>query len=229
MDMNCSMARSAIYHILSLCYTYPDEKVLGWIMEGEWIERLKKSLELLTEENLKESVVLFEGLLSSRKEESALEMVREYTRLFITAFPHVVAPLYGAIYLEKDGLAYGKSTSEVLRFYHKVGFTLKENLNDLPDHIAHELEFMGILAGAERRASGNEKIKLEEIQMNFLSRFLLPWVPTFCGKVADHSRFPFYRYLGNLTMEFLNFEKNYLGIPEELNSQKEIESETSGG
>jgi hypothetical protein len=47
--------------------------------------------------------------------------------------------------------------------------------------------------------------------------------------VAEHSRYPFYHYLGNLTEEFINFEKNYLGVPEELNFRKENESETIGG
>ena len=127
------------------------------MMKGEWTERLKESLELLTEENVKESVAPFENLLSGEKEESALEMAREYTRLFINAFPRVVAPPYGSIYLEKDRIVYGKSTSKVLRFYHETGFTLKEELKDLPDHIAHEMQFMGILADAEGQVSDSEK------------------------------------------------------------------------
>jgi TorA maturation chaperone TorD len=115
--------------------------------------------------------------------------------------------------------------SEVLRFYHEAGFTLKEELRDLPDHIAHELEFMGVLAGDESQASGNKKIKLEEMQMDFLSRFILLWVPIFCQKIAEHSRHPLYLHLVKLTKEFINFEKNYLGVPEELNSPGEMESE----
>ena len=40
-------------------------------MEGEWIEQLNESLELLTEENLRELVAPFEGLVARNKEESA--------------------------------------------------------------------------------------------------------------------------------------------------------------
>jgi TorA maturation chaperone TorD len=215
MDMNRSMARSTIYNILSLCYTYPDEKVFGWIMKGEWTERLKESLELLSEQIAKESAAPFENLLSGEKEERALEMAREYTRLFISAFPHVVAPPYGSIYLEKDGLVYGESTSKVLRFYHETGFTLKEDLKDLPDHIAHEMQFMGILADAEGQASDSERMRWRKTQMDFFSGFILPWVPIFCEKIMENSRSPFYRFLGDLTREFIDFEKNYLGFPEE--------------
>jgi len=223
--MDRSTARSLIYSMLSLCYVYPDEKVYASIADGEWIRGFREALRLLDENNFDEYLRAIEQAISAAEENEQLAMAREYTRLFIDAFPHVIAPPYGSIYLEKEGLFLGKTTSDVLRFYHEAGFTFREDLHDLPDHIAHELEFMGILAGEESQASGNEKIKLEEIQMNFLCRLILPWVPTFCEKVAKQSRSPFYRYLGNLTKEFLHFEKNYLGVPEELNSQKEMESD----
>jgi TorA maturation chaperone TorD len=227
--MDRSTARSLIYNMLSLCYVYPDEKVYASIAEGEWIRGLREALHLLDEKNFDDYLRGIEQAISGMEEGEQLAMAREHTRLFINAFPHVIAPPYGSFYLEKEGLVSAETTSEVLHFYHDGGFTLKEDLHDLLDHIAHELEFMGILAGEESQASGNEKIKLEEIQMNFLSRFILPWVPTFCQKVAEHSRYPFYHYLGNLTEEFINFEKNYLGVPEELNFRKENESETIGG
>jgi len=220
--MNRSVARCTVYNILSLCYTYPDEKVCSWIMEGKWIGEVEESLGLLTEGNLQKDLDPFKEFLSGKSEEISLDLAREYTRLFISGFPHVVAPPYGSIYLEKEGLVFGKTTSEVLRFYHEAGFTLKEDLKDLPDHIAHELEFMGILTGQEAQTSGTEKVKLEEVQMNFLSCFILPWVPLLCDKIVEHSRSPFYRKLGNLTREFISLEKNYLGIPEETNSSKKL-------
>ena len=222
--MDRSTARSLIYNMLSLGYVYPDENVYTSIAEGEWIRGLREALHLLDEKVFDDYLRAIEQAISVAEEGEQLAMAREYTRLFTDAFPHVIAPPYGSIYLEKEGIVSAETTSEVLRFYHGVGFTLKEDLHDLPDHIAHELEFMGILAGEESQASSNEKIKLEEIQMNFLSRFILPWVPTFCDMVAEHSRHPFYHCLGNLTKEFINFEKNYLGVPEELNSPKENES-----
>ncbi len=224
--MDRSTARSIIYNRLSLCYVYPDEKVYASIAGGEWIRDFGEAYYLLGEKNVDDCLRAIEQAISEAEEGGQLAMAREYTRLFINAFPHVVAPPYGSIYLEKAGLFYGKTTLELLRFYQEIGFTLREDLKGLPDHITHELEFMGILAGDESQASWNEKIKLEETQMNFLSRFILPWVPTFCEKVAEHSRYPFYRYLGNLTKEFINFERNYLGVPEELNFRKENESET---
>jgi DMSO reductase family type II enzyme chaperone len=190
--MDRSTARSLIYNILSLCYVYPDEKVYASIAAGEWIGGFSEALHLLDEKNFDDCLRTIKQTISGIEEGEPMAMAREYTRLFINAFPYEIAPPYGSIYLEKDGFVYSKTTLELLRFYHEIGFTLKEDLKDLPDHIAHELEFMGILAGEESQASGNERIKLEEIQMDFLSRFILPWVPTFCEKVVEHSRYPFY-------------------------------------
>lgn len=223
------MARSTIYNILSLCFTYRDEKVCSWILKGKWTEEIKEALKLLTEGGFEEPLQSLKNFFKGEREAISLEVAREYTRLFINAFPHVVAPPYGSVYMEKDGQVYGKFTSEVVSFYHETGFTLKGDLHDLPDHIAHELEFMGILTGQEGQASEPERVKLEEVQMIFLSRFILPWIPTFCGKISEESRSIFYRSLAELTKDFISFEKNYMGIPEELNSHKSLETEIRGG
>ena len=222
--MDRSTARSLIYNRLSLCYVYPDEKVYASIAAGEWIREVREALRLLDEKNFDEYLRAIEQAIAGAKKGEQLAMAREYTRLFIDAFPHVIALPYGSIYLEKEGLFSEKMTPEVLRFYHEAGFTLTESLHDLPDHIAHELESMGILTGQEAETSGSEKVKLEEVQMSFLCRFILPWVPVFCDRIVKESRSPFYCALGNLTREFVNLERNYLGIPEELNCPVEMES-----
>ena len=227
--MDRSMARSTLYNSFSLCFTYPDENICSWILEGKWLEGMKESLKLLGEESFESHLRPFEEILKGKKEELSLELKREYTRLFINAFPHVVAPPYGSIYLEKEGQVFGKTTPEVLQFYHQSSLAIKEEVKDLPDHLAYELEFMGILANQESQATGGEKIRLEEMQMDFFSRFLLPWVPVFCEKIERNSHSPFYSHLGQLTREFIHLEKNYLGVPEEMNSQKSLEAEIRGG
>ncbi len=228
--MDRSIARSSIYNILSLCFTYPDEKIVTWIIHGEWIDTLKVALSLLAEEGFEKLLEPFKEFLSKAEEkEISLDLAREYTRLFINAFPHVVAPPYGSVYMEKSGRVFGETTSEILKFYYLNGFTLKEDVKDLPDHIAHELEFLSILTAKESEVSGSERVNLEEIQIDFFSRFLLPWVHHFCDRILNESHSLFYRSLARLTQEFINLEKNYLGIPENQNSIKMIESEIQGG
>jgi DMSO reductase family type II enzyme chaperone len=225
--MDRSTARSLIYNRLSVFYVYPDEKVYASIAEGEWMRGFREALHLLDEKIFDDSLRAIEQAISGAKEGEQLAMAREYTRIFINASPHIVAPPYGSFYPQKEGLVPTKTISEVLLFYHEAGYSLKEEQHDPPDHVTREMEFMAFLASEESQASGNEKIKLEEIQMNFLSRFILPWVPTFCDKIAENSRHPFYHHLATLTKEFINFEKNYLGVQEEINSQKENKSITA--
>jgi len=224
--MDRSTARSLIYNTLSLCYLYPDEKVYASIAAGEWIREFREALHLLDEINFDDYLRAIAQAISGAKEGEQLAMAREYTRLFIDAFPHVIAPPYGSFYLEKEGLVFAKTTSEVLRFYHEAAFTLNEGLHDLPDHIAHELEFMGLLADQESRASSGGRIRMEEVQLDFLSRYIIPWVPLFCKKVTEQSLLPFYSILGNLTQKFIGFEQNYLGMPEERDAINDIGLET---
>ncbi|MBM4349579.1 MAG: molecular chaperone TorD family protein [Deltaproteobacteria bacterium] len=205
--MNRSFARGAIYNNLSYCYTYPNEEVCSWLMNGRWMEEIHTALIILTEkpEGL---FPPFEGLLA---EKTLPGLGSEYARLF-----NAVAPPYGSAYFGKDGLVPANRTSELCRLYHEARFTLKKDMKDFPDHIVHELEYMGILAGQEGQASGRTKIGLEEMQMNFFSRYLLPWVSEFCKRVAENSRSGFYLSLSLLTGRFINLEKDYLGVPEEL-------------
>ncbi|OGP54574.1 MAG: hypothetical protein A2162_10350 [Deltaproteobacteria bacterium RBG_13_52_11b] len=224
--MDRSTARSLIYNMLSLCYVYPDEKVYASIADGEWIRGFREALHLLDEKNFDDDLRAIEQAISGSEEGGQLAMVREYTRLFIDSCPHVIAPPYGSIYLEKQGRDSAETATEVLHFYHEAGFTVKENLRDLPDHIAHELEFMGLLADQESRASGGGRIRMEEVQLDFLSRYIIPWVPLFCKKVTEQSLLPFYSILGNLTQEFIGFEQNYLGMPEERDAINDIGLET---
>jgi putative dimethyl sulfoxide reductase chaperone len=223
--MDRSKARSLIYSILSLSYLYPDEEVYASIAAGGWIWSMGEAFCLLDDKNSDEYFRAIEQTIAGSNKGDQLTMAREYTRLFIGPFPHVIAPPYGSVYLENKGLFFSKTTSDVSRFYREAGFLPKDDLRDLPDHIANELEFMETLAEQESRASGGRRIRLEEIQMEFLSGYVLPWVPIFCRKVTEQSLLSFYRLLGSLTQEFIRFEQNYLGISEEMDVMSNSGSE----
>ena len=219
------MARSNTYHILSRCFTYPDEKIYSWIWEGEWLIKLGDSLNLLADDNFERYFIAFEEVIDGKQKAIQSEMTREYTRFFTIASPHAIDPPCGSIDLEKGELVLGKMDDEELRFFHEAGLTLREDLGDLSDHIASKLKFMGILTDQESKVSGGEKIRLEEVQLAFLSRYIIPWVTTFCEKVTKQNGLPFYCVLGELTREFISFEKDYLGFTEEIDSSKDLKSE----
>lgn len=213
--MDRSTARSLVYNGLSISYLNPDDKIYSLITAGKWIRRFREALYLLDENTFYDPLRAIEEIISKGKIDEQLAISLEYNRLFLDGLPHPIVPPYGSFYLHKEGHLSNETISHILHFYQEAGFNLKEDLRDLPDHIAHELNFMAFLSGKEGQTTGNEKIKLEEIQMPFLSQFILPGIPSFCEKLTEFCHHPFYYFLSHLTKEFINFEKNYLGIPEE--------------
>lgn len=104
----------------------------------------------------------------------------EYTRLFINGVPHVVAPPYGSVYLDKS--LQGLHASKTLTYYREKGCDMAEG-SDLPDHIVHELEFLSHLAEDGDLAGEKE----------FLQNYFLAWFPAFRNRVLSEAHHPYYR------------------------------------
>jgi TorA maturation chaperone TorD len=122
----------------------------------------------------------------------------EYTRLFINGFPHVAAPPYGSVYLDKT--LRGKYSDEVLTFYRSRGYNLREDA-DLPDNIIYQLEFLSFLA-EDRNKEGERE---------FLRRFFLPWFSIFADRVKGEAHHPFYRIIVTL-IDFFTKEEEEHGV-----------------
>ena len=104
----------------------------------------------------------------------------EYTRLFINGVPHVAAPPYASVYLDKS--LQGVHAAKTLAFYREKGCGMAEG-SDLPDHIVHELEFLSHLAEDDD----------QEGEREFLQRFFLTWFPDFRDRVLQEANHPYYR------------------------------------
>jgi putative dimethyl sulfoxide reductase chaperone len=120
----------------------------------------------------------------------------EYTRLFINGVPHVAAPPYGSVYLEKT--LRGKYSENVLNYYRSLGYNLTESA-DLPDSLIHQLEFLSFLAEDQNRDAEEE----------FLSRFFLPWFSIFAARVKEEAQHPFYKIIISFIDFFTKEEKEY--------------------
>ena len=120
----------------------------------------------------------------------------EYTRLFINGVPHVAAPPYGSVYLEKT--LRGKYSDDILLHYQKHGYSLTADA-DLPDSIIHQLEFLSFLA-----EENNQKAEEE-----FLNLFFLSWFSVFAQRVDEEAQHPFYSIIISLIDFFTKEEKEY--------------------
>lgn len=152
-----------------------------------------------------------------------LSLNREYTRLFVTAYPKVPVQPYGSIHMEGPDKLWGETTRDVVRIYTRGGLRISEDFRDIPDHFAVELEFMFYLNRARLALGAPEDLpegmvapehlsdaELADIEREFLSRHLLKWGPGFVSEVATESLLPFYRELAVLTGIFLKLESNRL-------------------
>ncbi len=106
----------------------------------------------------------------------------EYVRLFINALPETPCPPYGSFYLE--GTLMGVSTLKLRDLYAGYGFQTDE----MPDHIAVELEFLALLLMASRQQGAGEGLDL-------LLDHLRSWTPAFFQKVEENDESGLFRAL----------------------------------
>lgn len=92
-----------------------------------------------------------------------------YIPLFETG--NVEAPPYASVYFSEDGLVMGPETFAVRHFYETAGYGMGEKPENLPDHLAVELEFAALLA------RDGEEERLEEFRQKHLLPFLSKILP----------------------------------------------------
>lgn len=117
----------------------------------------------------------------------------EYVRLFINALPEVSCPPYASFYLE--GSLMGESTIEIREMYSKYSLSASET--ELPDHIAIELEFLGLLT-----VILESDLSIQP-DYDFFVSHLRNWTPDFFECVVKNDRTGFYKRLSAVTRDLL--------------------------
>lgn len=179
---------ATIYRFCAQSMQYPGN---DWF-DDQYIDKLYLLLDALEGEEQKS---LLQKSLS--KSSDILEDLQvEHTRLFINGVPHVAAPPYGSVYIDKS--LQGKYSDNILNFYKKSGYTVKSGA-DLPDSLVHQLEFLSFLA----------KDHNHEAEKEFLSTFFLPWFTQFSLRVKEEAEHPFYHIIISLIDFFTKEEEEY--------------------
>lgn len=210
-------ARAVTYRFLSRCFSHPDRELIE-LFDSARLEEFLQSWRYLGLEGLEDVARVTNWLKEWPSQEAALlELEKEYTRLFITAYPETVAPPYSSVYLDKERIIWGKSTAEAARLYQAAGLGISQDFHDIPDHVATEMEFVSHLILEQRRNSSPEADKthkLASIERQFVAEHLCKWAPLFLGSVSEHSRVAFYSGIALLARKFIEYESKTFRQPE---------------
>ncbi len=181
---------ATLYRFCAQSMQYPAP---AWFTE-KYLESLYRLLDALGGQEEKDLLQK-----AFRQSQNILEDLQvEYTRLFINGVPHVAAPPYGSVYLDKT--LRGKYSDRILDYYRSLGYNLIEKA-DLPDSLIHQLEFLSFLA-EDKNSAAEEK---------FLTDFFLPWYPVFAAKVKEEAQHPFYQIIISF-IDFFTKEENEHGV-----------------
>jgi putative dimethyl sulfoxide reductase chaperone len=181
---------STLYRFCAQSMRYPESQ---WFTQ-EYLDNLYTLLDAVGKDQEKKKLVSFFTSTASFLE--CLQI--DYTRLFITGVPHVLAPPYGSVYIDKS--LQGQHTAKTLKFYHDHGFAMAADA-DLPDHIIHQLEFLSLLADDNDQQAEHE----------FLVNIFLSWFQHFAKKVQCAAGYPLYPAVVQL-IAYLTKEENEYGI-----------------
>lgn len=165
-----------VYSFLALCMRYPDPSFLT----DEFLDVFE---ELLVSLGLHDQQKEISTYRKSNSKDTLLDDLQiAYTRLFINAAPHLIAPPYGSFYLDGDRTLQGKTTRTTRDFYREYGYDITDP-SEPADHIRFELEFLSALL----------KENHYEAENTFLTTLFRLWFTQFYNRVLEDKGHPFYR------------------------------------
>ena len=213
LDEQMNTSRAVIYRFLSQRFSHPDRALIELFNSARLEEFLQAWCCLCLDSS--EDIDKVAGWLAKwpRQEAALLELEKEYTRLFITAYPRAVAPPYSSLYLDSERLIWGSSTAEVAKMYEATGLTMSESFHDIPDHIAAELEFASYLIaeqlkGDEQGSPSTER--LVSFEKRLLTEHLHKWAPAFFKQVAEYPTATFYGMIAEVASRFIVWDIAYI-------------------
>lgn len=194
-------AREDLCRFLAACYCEPGTDF------GE--ERLFESM-------LAAAAALDPGLAASVRKlgeefvaQDMQTLLVDYTALFIGPGQPRAVP-YASFWLTDDQSMRHEATMAVLDFYAQGGFDVSEELHELPDHVAVELEFLYLLIFARNQAQlgGNagDLAAAHALHRRFVAEHLNGWLDDFATAVKAGAGTAFYRELAELTGKFVRME-----------------------
>ena len=133
----------------------------------------------------------------------------DYTALFIGPAQPRAMP-YASFWLTDDQSMRHEATMAVLDFYEQGGFDVSDDIHELPDHVAVELEYLYALIFAQSQAQlggdTDELAAADALHRRFVVEHLGVWIGKLATAVQAGTGTAFYRELAELTVKFVGME-----------------------
>ena len=133
----------------------------------------------------------------------------DYTALFIGPAQPRAMP-YASFWLTRDPSMRHEATMSVLDFYGQGGFDVSEELHELPDHVAVELEFLYLMTyrlNQPQADDDQEDLRATgALRRRFVIEHLGSWIGPFAAAVDVGACTAFYKELARFTERFVHLE-----------------------
>jgi TorA maturation chaperone TorD len=190
------LAKADVYRLLSACFYQPEDAFL----EEDVFGQLKMAIAETNPEWVQEATALDDSFRTS----GADALLLDYSRLFLGPF-EIPAKPYGSVYLDGEKVVMGDSTLQAMALYREGGFELGEDFQEMPDHVAVELEFLYQLSFQLGQAeTADERAALIALKRRFLAEHLGRWVGTLSEAIRTGAETGFYKQLASLTERVIN-------------------------
>lgn len=123
-----------------------------------------------------------------------------YVRLFISTRGGIAAPLYQSCYEYENASLMGAPAGDMQKRFESKELSLAENMNEPPDHLSIELEYLYFLL--ETGWAGDNPALLDEAA-SFAADILIPWLTQFYDRLAMETAGRFYVLMTSLLVSIL--------------------------
>ncbi|MEA3230193.1 MAG: molecular chaperone TorD family protein [Thermodesulfobacteriota bacterium] len=123
-----------------------------------------------------------------------------YVRLFISTRGGIAAPLYQSCYEYENASLMGTPADDMQKRFESKGLSLAENMNEPPDHLSIELEYLYFLL--KTGWAGENRALLDEAA-SFAADILMPWLSRFSERLSADTNGHFYSLMTSLLMSIL--------------------------
>jgi len=199
-------ARSSMYGFLARIYRVEaDQALLDQIAKMGVPDRQEAS-------RLAEGYALLNQFVTQQNGNTLTELARDYARCFFGAgLPRGTGAYpYESVYSSEKRLLMQDAHDEVRPLYGPGGLKRSKDYAEPEDHLAFELEFMGVLCEKTLNALTDNEVSgvlsYLEKQDACLSNHLLRWIPHFCRDLEKVAQTNFYRAAAMITQGFLETE-----------------------